>query len=87
MRNLRQAPMTDHQSQWNDPQQPETSRKPIRNLTEFLELVEAEHVRQGVESSPITVETETMDSSGTMRYGVILNPRRPRPRNDNQKEI
>ncbi len=87
MRNLRQAPMTDHQSQWNDPQQTEASRKPIRNLTEFLELVEAEHVRQGVESFPITVETETMDSSVTMRYGVILNPRRPRPRNDNQKEI
>ena len=60
---------------------------PIRTLTEFIEAQKAGRRARGLDDSLITELKEPMDSSGTMRYGVILNPRRPRPRNDNQKEI
>ena len=79
--------MTDHPSQWNGSQQTETSRKPIRTLAEFLERQKAGHRARGLDDSLITELKETTDSSGTMRYGVIFNPRRPRPKNDNQKEV
>tara|TARA_Y100000814_G_C11978077_1_gene280495 strand:+ start:7 stop:273 length:267 start_codon:yes stop_codon:yes gene_type:complete len=88
MRNLRQVPMTDHQSQWNGPQQTEASRKPIRNQEEFVEALKAGLRARGIEPSPdsITIE-EPMSPSSPMRYGVIFRPRRPRPKNDNKKEI
>ncbi len=57
----------------------------IRNLTEFLEAFKAELGTRGIVNSPTTVETETMDSSGTMRYTVIFNPRRPRPKDEKPK--
>ena len=59
----------------------------IRTLTEFLEALKARHRARGVDDSLITELTEPTDSSGTMRYGVIFRPRRPRPKNDNKKEI
>ena len=59
----------------------------IRTLTEFLEALKARHRARGLDDSLVTELTETTDSSSPMRYGVIFRPRRPRPRNDNQKEI
>ena len=60
---------------------------PIRTLAEFLERLKAGRRARGLDDSLITELTEPTDSSGTMRYTVIFNPRRPRPKNDNQKEI
>ena len=60
---------------------------PIRTLTEFIEALKAGMRARGLEDSLVTELKETTDSSGTMRYGVIFRPRRPRPKNDNQKEI
>mgnify|MGYP001379061574 CR=1 FL=1 len=60
---------------------------PIRTLKEFIEALKAGMRARGLEDSLVTELKETTDSSGTMRYGVIFNPRRPRPKNDNQKEV
>ena len=50
----------------------------IRTLTEFLEAMKAGRRARGLDDSLITELTEPTDSSGTMRYGVIFNLRRPR---------
>ena len=50
---------------------------PIRNSAEFLEYLKAGRRARWLDDSTITAETETTDSSGTRRYGVVMNPRRP----------
>ena len=57
----------------------------IRTLTEFLEALKARHRARGLDDSLITELKEPMDSSGTMRYTVIFNPRRPRPKDEKPK--
>ncbi len=54
----------------------------MRTLTEFLEAMRAGRRASGYDASLITVEdpAEIRDSSGTMRYGVVMMPRRPRPK-------
>ena len=55
---------------------------PIRNSTEFLEYLKAGRRARGLDDSTITVETETTDSPGMRRYGVVMNPRRPQPKRE-----
>ena len=57
----------------------------IRNLAEFLEALKAGHRARGLDDSLITELVEPTDSSGTMRYGVIFNPRRPRLKDEKPK--
>ena len=58
---------------------------PIRTLTEFIEAQKAGRRAGGLDDSLITELKEPMDSSGTMRYTVIFNPRRPRPKDEKPK--
>ena len=58
---------------------------PIRNLTEFIEVLKARQRARGLDDSLITELKEPMDSSGTMRYTVIFNPRRPRLKDEKPK--
>ena len=55
---------------------------PIRNSAEFLEYLKAGRRARGLDDSTITAETETTDSSGTRRYVVVMNPRRPQPKRE-----
>ena len=54
----------------------------IRNSTEFLAALKADLLAKGIDAYGITAETETTDSSGTMRYGVVMMQRRPRHKAD-----
>ena len=57
---------------------------PVQNSTEFWETLRAELRAMGIEPSGLTEEdpAEIRDSSGTMRYGVVMMPRRPRPKRE-----
>ncbi len=56
----------------------------MRDLTEFTEYLKAGRRERGLDDSGIMEEdpTEMRDSLGTMRYGVVMMPRRPRPKRE-----
>ena len=54
----------------------------ITNSTEFLEYLKAGRRARGLDDSTITAEEPTTDSSGTRRYVVVMNPRRPQPKRE-----
>ena len=58
----------------------------ITNSTEFLEYLKAGRRARGLDDSTITAETETTDSSGTRRYVVVMNPRRPKRKGEAPKD-
>ena len=52
----------------------------MTDLEKFLEGLKAEEERLGLKSSGIMESMEKMDSSDTIRYDVVMIPRRPQPK-------
>ena len=54
----------------------------MKDLKEYLARLKSEEERLGLKSSGIMESIEKMDSSDTIRYDVVMIPRRPRPKDE-----